>query len=67
MEKYKFNTVDEAVDDIIAGKMVILVDDEDRRTRVISAWPQKRLRPRRSISWRSTGGTDLPFSQTRAG
>jgi 3,4-dihydroxy 2-butanone 4-phosphate synthase/GTP cyclohydrolase II len=30
MEKYKFNTVDEAVDDIIAGKMVILVDDEDR-------------------------------------
>jgi len=30
MEKYKFNTVDEAVDDITAGKMVILVDDEDR-------------------------------------
>lgn len=30
MEKYKFNTVDEAVDDIAAGKMVILVDDEDR-------------------------------------
>jgi 3,4-dihydroxy 2-butanone 4-phosphate synthase/GTP cyclohydrolase II len=30
MEKYKFNTVEEAVDDIAAGKMVILVDDEDR-------------------------------------
>jgi len=30
MDKYKFNTVDEAVDDITAGKMVILVDDEDR-------------------------------------
>jgi 3,4-dihydroxy 2-butanone 4-phosphate synthase/GTP cyclohydrolase II len=30
MDKYKFNTVDEAVDDIAAGKMVILVDDEDR-------------------------------------
>jgi 3,4-dihydroxy 2-butanone 4-phosphate synthase/GTP cyclohydrolase II len=30
MEKYKINTVDEAVDDIAAGKMVILVDDEDR-------------------------------------
>ena len=30
MEKYKFNTVDEALDDITAGKMVILVDDEDR-------------------------------------
>lgn len=30
MEKYKFNAVDEALDDITAGKMVILVDDEDR-------------------------------------
>ena len=30
MEKYKFNTVDEALDDITEGKMVILVDDEDR-------------------------------------
>jgi 3,4-dihydroxy 2-butanone 4-phosphate synthase/GTP cyclohydrolase II len=30
MEKYKFNTIDEAIDDITKGKMVILVDDEDR-------------------------------------
>jgi len=30
MEKYKFNMVEEALDDIAAGKMVILVDDEDR-------------------------------------
>jgi 3,4-dihydroxy 2-butanone 4-phosphate synthase/GTP cyclohydrolase II len=30
MEKYKFNKVDEALDDITAGRMVILVDDEDR-------------------------------------
>jgi 3,4-dihydroxy 2-butanone 4-phosphate synthase / GTP cyclohydrolase II len=30
LEKYKFNTVDEALDDITEGKMVILVDDEDR-------------------------------------
>ncbi len=30
MEKYKFNTIDEALDDIRTGKMVILVDDEDR-------------------------------------
>jgi 3,4-dihydroxy 2-butanone 4-phosphate synthase/GTP cyclohydrolase II len=30
MEKYKFNTVDEAVEDIEQGRMVILVDDEDR-------------------------------------
>jgi 3,4-dihydroxy 2-butanone 4-phosphate synthase/GTP cyclohydrolase II len=30
MEKYKFNKVDAALDDITAGRMVILVDDEDR-------------------------------------
>ena len=30
MEKYKFNTIDETIDDIARGKMVILVDDEDR-------------------------------------
>jgi 3,4-dihydroxy 2-butanone 4-phosphate synthase/GTP cyclohydrolase II len=30
MEKYKFNTIDEAIDDIVKGKMIILVDDEDR-------------------------------------
>lgn len=30
MEKYKFNLIDEAIDDIASGRMVILVDDEDR-------------------------------------
>jgi 3,4-dihydroxy 2-butanone 4-phosphate synthase/GTP cyclohydrolase II len=30
MEKYKFNTIDEAIEDIEKGRMVILVDDEDR-------------------------------------
>ncbi|OGW22352.1 MAG: bifunctional 3,4-dihydroxy-2-butanone 4-phosphate synthase/GTP cyclohydrolase II [Nitrospirae bacterium GWA2_46_11] len=30
MEKYKFNTIEEAIEDITKGKMVILVDDEDR-------------------------------------
>lgn len=29
-KNYKFNTVDEAIEDIEKGKMVILVDDEDR-------------------------------------
>ncbi|HHN64510.1 MAG TPA: bifunctional 3,4-dihydroxy-2-butanone-4-phosphate synthase/GTP cyclohydrolase II [Nitrospirae bacterium] len=28
--KYKFNTIEEAIEDIRQGKMVILVDDEDR-------------------------------------
>jgi 3,4-dihydroxy 2-butanone 4-phosphate synthase/GTP cyclohydrolase II len=30
VEKYKFNTIEEALEDIKNGKMVILVDDEDR-------------------------------------
>ena len=30
MERYKLNTIEEALDDIKKGRMVILVDDEDR-------------------------------------
>lgn len=30
MEEYKFNTIDEIIEDLRAGKMVIIVDDEDR-------------------------------------
>jgi 3,4-dihydroxy 2-butanone 4-phosphate synthase/GTP cyclohydrolase II len=30
MEKYKFNTIEEAIEDITKGRMIILVDDEDR-------------------------------------
>ena len=30
MQKHKFNAIDEAIEDITRGKMVILVDDEDR-------------------------------------
>ncbi len=30
MSKYKFNTIEEAIKDIMSGKMVVLVDDEDR-------------------------------------
>ncbi len=30
MEKYKFNTIDEAIEEIEKGNMIILVDDEDR-------------------------------------
>jgi len=30
MEKHIFNTIDEAIDDIAKGKMVILIDDEER-------------------------------------
>ena len=30
MTKFKFNTIKEAIEDIANGKMVIVVDDEDR-------------------------------------
>lgn len=30
MQKYKFNTIDEAIEDLARGRMVILADDEDR-------------------------------------
>ncbi|GAB4490823.1 MAG: bifunctional 3,4-dihydroxy-2-butanone-4-phosphate synthase/GTP cyclohydrolase II [Thermodesulfovibrionales bacterium] len=30
MQKYRFNTIDEAIEDLVKGKMIILVDDEDR-------------------------------------
>ncbi|MBI3592146.1 MAG: 3,4-dihydroxy-2-butanone-4-phosphate synthase, partial [Nitrospirae bacterium] len=30
MEKYKFNAIEEALEDITKGRMIILVDDEDR-------------------------------------
>src|SRR3712207_3546653 len=30
MEQFKFNTIEEAIEDIRNGKMVVVVDDEDR-------------------------------------
>lgn len=30
MQKYKFNTIDEAIEDLAGGRMIILADDEDR-------------------------------------
>ncbi|AYF54038.1 bifunctional 3,4-dihydroxy-2-butanone-4-phosphate synthase/GTP cyclohydrolase II [Clostridium botulinum C] len=30
MNKYKFNTIEEAIEDIKAGKIIVVVDDEDR-------------------------------------
>ena len=29
-ERFKFNTIEEAISDIKEGKMIIIVDDEDR-------------------------------------
>lgn len=30
MGEFKFNTIEEAIEDIKQGKMIIVVDDEDR-------------------------------------
>ena len=30
MPEYKFNTIEEAIEDIRNGKMIVVVDDEDR-------------------------------------
>ena len=35
--KIKFNTIEEALDDIREGRMVILIDDEDRITKALKA------------------------------
>ncbi len=40
-----------ALDDIREGKMVILVDDEDRENEGDLIWPPRRSRPRPSTSW----------------
>lgn len=33
---FEFNTVEEAVEDLKAGKIILVTDDEDRRMKVIS-------------------------------
>ena len=35
MMKNKLNTIEEAIEDIKNGKLVIVVDDENRKTKVI--------------------------------
>ena len=45
-----FHTIEEAIDDIRQGKMVILVDDEDRENEGDLTMAAKRSPQRRSIS-----------------
>ena len=48
--------VQSAIEEIRAGRMVILVDDEDRENEGDLVWPPRRSRPRPSTSWPSTAG-----------
>ena len=45
----KFNNVEKAIEDIKQGKMVIVVDDEDRENEEIWLWPLKWLHRKQLI------------------
>lgn len=42
MEQRKLNTVEEVLEDFRQGKVVIVVDDEDRETKATSSWQPRR-------------------------
>src|SRR3989337_3772904 len=58
MEKYKFNTIDEAIDDITKGKMIILVDDEDRENEGDLCMAAEKVTPQ-AINFMATHGRGL--------
>ena len=45
MTKYKFNTIEEALDDFRKGKMVVVVDDEDRENEGDLVIPAEKITP----------------------
>ncbi len=53
------STTQEIIADIKAGKMVILMDDEDRRTKGTSSWPPPVSARKISTSWPVTAGAHL--------
>jgi 3,4-dihydroxy 2-butanone 4-phosphate synthase/GTP cyclohydrolase II len=55
MGEIKLNTIEEAIEAVRDGEIVIVVDDEDARTKVILLLLQKRLRPKWSILWPKKG------------
>jgi 3,4-dihydroxy-2-butanone 4-phosphate synthase len=48
-------SVEAAVEDIRAGKLVILVDDADRENEGDLCMAAEKVTPRRSTSWRAMG------------
>ncbi len=50
-----FATVEEAVEEIRQGKMIVLVDDEDRENEGDLTMAAEKSRRKRSISWRNSG------------
>jgi 3,4-dihydroxy 2-butanone 4-phosphate synthase/GTP cyclohydrolase II len=47
--------IEDAIEDIRAGKMVIIVDDEDRENEGDLAMSAEKILPRPSTSWQLTG------------
>jgi len=46
-----FATIEQAIEEFRAGRMVIIVDDEDRENEGDLACPPKKSPPRSSTSW----------------
>jgi len=44
-------SIQEALEEIRAGRMIILMDDEDRENEATCAWRPSWSRPSTSISW----------------
>jgi 3,4-dihydroxy-2-butanone 4-phosphate synthase len=51
----KLNTIDELLADMRAGKMVVLMDDEDRENEGDLIMAASTCAPKTSTSWRTTG------------
>lgn len=48
---FEFNTVEEAVEDLKAGKIILVTDDEDREMKVISYVPLSLQQQKMLILW----------------
>ena len=49
------NSIDEILDDIRQGRMVVIMDDEDRENEGDLVMAASKVRPRTSTSWPATG------------
>ena len=51
MAKYVFNTIEEAVEDFKKGKMIVVVDDEDRENEGDLVMAAEKVTPRPLTLW----------------
>ena len=51
----KFNSIEEIIADLAEGKMVIIVDDEDRENEGDFLMAASKVRPKISTLWQHTG------------